>query len=131
MSITDIRILINLFFILHDIPNRFLIFVAFQVYTHYKVASRMVRRLILSIFLVLHNAHFVLQTLSNDLTRPPDTLEDLKFVLGVIAKIKDIQLNVEFRIFDILERYRTLQMYSIEVCSTADCITVNKCLSVL
>ena len=60
--------------------------------------------------------HFVVfQGLSNDLKRSPETLEDLKFVLSVIASIRDMQLNVELRIFDIQEQYRTLAMYDIEV----------------
>jgi len=42
-------------------------------------------------------------------------LEDLKFVLRVIADIRDMSLNVELRIADIKERYRTLQMYDLEV----------------
>ena len=50
-----------------------------------------------------------------DLKRSPDTLEDLKFVLGSIANIREIQLEVELQIFDICERYRTLEMYSIKV----------------
>ncbi|XP_077995609.1 dynein axonemal heavy chain 10-like isoform X2 [Glandiceps talaboti] len=56
-----------------------------------------------------------LEQLSEDLKKSPDTLEDLKFVLRVIADIKDMSLNVEMRFVDILERYRTLAMYDIEV----------------
>lgn len=56
-----------------------------------------------------------LQNLSNDLKRVPDTLEDLKFVLRVIASIRDMSLDVELRIKDILERYRTLLVYEIQV----------------
>ena len=58
---------------------------------------------------------FCLQKHSQDLKRSPDTLEDLKFVLGSIANIREIQLEVELQIFDICERYRTLEMYSIQV----------------
>ena len=57
---------------------------------------------------------FLLQGLSNDLTRVPDTLEDLKFVLRVIANIRDMSLDSELRISDIQERYRTLLMYDLE-----------------
>lgn len=53
--------------------------------------------------------------MSNDLKRVPDTLEDLKFVLRVIASIRDMSLDVELRIKDILERYRTLLVYEIQV----------------
>ncbi|CAH1233746.1 DNAH10 [Branchiostoma lanceolatum] len=52
---------------------------------------------------------------TSDLKKVPDTLEDLKFVLGVIANIKDISLDVEMRFVDLQERYRTLGMYKIEV----------------
>ena len=38
-----------------------------------------------------------LQGLSSDLTRPPDTLEDLKFVLSAIAKIRSMSLEVEIQ----------------------------------
>ena len=47
--------------------------------------------------------------------RTPDTLNNLKFVLNSIATIKHMQLDVELRIFDLQERYRTLKMYDIEV----------------
>lgn len=43
-------------------------------------------------------------------------MEDLKFVLRVIASIRDMSLDVELRIKDIVERYRTLLVYAIEVC---------------
>lgn len=56
------------------------------------------------------------QNHSEDLTRSPDTLENLKFVLSSIARIRDMQLEVELRIFDLHERYRTLDMYGAEVC---------------
>ncbi|XP_057295129.1 dynein axonemal heavy chain 10-like [Hydractinia symbiolongicarpus] len=56
-----------------------------------------------------------LNTHSQDLTCSPDTLEDLKFVLRSIARIRDMQLEVELQIFDIQERYRTLEMYNIEI----------------
>ena len=58
---------------------------------------------------------FFLKGLTEDLKRPPDTLEDLKFVLRVIADIRDKSLEVELRYVDLQERYRTLLMYDIEV----------------
>ena len=58
---------------------------------------------------------FFLQGLTEDLKRAPDTLEDLKFVLRVIADIRDKSLDVELRYVDLQERYRTLLMYDIEV----------------
>ena len=57
----------------------------------------------------------LLQGLTDDLKREPDTLEDLKFVLRVIADIRDKSLDVELRYVDIQERYRTILMYDIEV----------------
>ncbi|PIK48528.1 putative dynein heavy chain 10, axonemal isoform X3 [Apostichopus japonicus] len=56
-----------------------------------------------------------LQTMSENLKRSPDTLEDLKFVLKAIADIKDMSLTVEMRIADIQERYRTIAMYNIPI----------------
>ncbi len=55
------------------------------------------------------------QKLSDTLKRSPNTLEDLKFVLGTITDIRDMSLSVEMRINDIQERYRTLSMYNVEV----------------
>lgn len=43
--------------------------------------------------------------MGKDLERSPDTLEDLKFVLGVISNIKQMSLQVEMSIVDIQERY--------------------------
>ena len=60
--------------------------------------------------------YFFLQRLSADLKRSPNTLEDLKFVLSVIANIRAISLDVELRYRDIRERYRTLVMYDVKVC---------------
>lgn len=57
----------------------------------------------------------MLQGLTEDLKQPPDTLEDLKFVLRVIADIRDKSLEVELRYVDLQERYRTILMYDIEV----------------
>lgn len=55
------------------------------------------------------------QRLSHNLKTTPSTLEDLKFVLGTIAEIKDMSLEVELKYLDIRERYRTLAMYNIPV----------------
>ncbi|XP_056602848.1 dynein axonemal heavy chain 10 isoform X1 [Triplophysa dalaica] len=53
--------------------------------------------------------------LSENLKRSPNTLEELKFVLGTITDIRDMSLSVEMRFIDIQERYRTLSMYNVEV----------------
>lgn len=52
---------------------------------------------------------------SDDLEQSPNTLEDLKFVLTTISDIKAMSLDVETKIRDMQERYRTLAMYDIEV----------------
>lgn len=57
----------------------------------------------------------ILQNKSDDLEQTPSTLEDLKFVLTTISDIKAMSLEVEDKIRDIQERYRTLSMYDIEV----------------
>ncbi|XP_040439457.1 dynein heavy chain 10, axonemal [Falco naumanni] len=56
-----------------------------------------------------------IQKLSQNLKRPPDSLEDLKIVLGTIAEIKGKSFEVELKYLDIWERYRTLAMYNIPV----------------
>ncbi|XP_010134250.1 PREDICTED: dynein heavy chain 10, axonemal, partial [Buceros rhinoceros silvestris] len=56
-----------------------------------------------------------MQRLSQSLKRPPDTLEDLKIVLGTIAEIKGMSFKAELKYLDIWERYRTLAMYNIPV----------------
>ncbi|KAL3856163.1 hypothetical protein ACJMK2_010948 [Sinanodonta woodiana] len=52
---------------------------------------------------------------SDDLEQTPTTLEDLKFVLTTISDIKSVSLEVEEKIRDIQERYRTLSMYDVQV----------------
>uniref|UniRef100_A0A674DLM6 Dynein axonemal heavy chain 10 n=1 Tax=Salmo trutta TaxID=8032 RepID=A0A674DLM6_SALTR len=59
----------------------------------------------------LFNLRDELLQLSENLKRSPNTLEDLKFVLGTISNIRDMSLAVEMRFTDIQERYRTLGMY--------------------
>ncbi|XP_009082982.1 PREDICTED: dynein heavy chain 10, axonemal, partial [Acanthisitta chloris] len=63
----------------------------------------------------LFSLHKEMQNLSENLNRPPDTLEDLKMVLGTMAEIKDMSFEVELKYLDIWERYRTLAMYNIPV----------------
>ena len=59
--------------------------------------------------------YYILQNLSNSLKTFPDTLEDLKAILNVIASIRRMSLDVELRYKDIQEKYRTLTMYDIPV----------------
>uniref|UniRef100_A0A8C6Y8I9 Dynein axonemal heavy chain 10 n=1 Tax=Naja naja TaxID=35670 RepID=A0A8C6Y8I9_NAJNA len=62
---------------------------------------------------VLYSLQENIERLSHNLKTTPSTLEDLKFVLGTIAEIKQISLEVELKYLDIQERYRTLAMYNI------------------
>ena len=50
-----------------------------------------------------------LAQLSQDLERPPDTLEQLKFVLQKIADIRDISVEVEMQ-------YRDIQVPCVSLC---------------
>ena len=50
-----------------------------------------------------------LAELSQDLERPPDTLEQLKFVLQKIADIRDISVEVEMQ-------YRDIQVPCVSLC---------------
>ncbi|KFP31699.1 Dynein heavy chain 10, axonemal, partial [Colius striatus] len=56
-----------------------------------------------------------IQRLSQSLKRSPDSLEDLKLLLGTIAEIRGMSFEVELKYLDIWERYRTLAMYNIPV----------------
>ena len=53
--------------------------------------------------------------MSNDLKCSPTTLEELKFVLSVIARIRVMSVDVEMWYKDTVEKYRTLAMYNIPV----------------
>ncbi|XP_067910591.1 dynein axonemal heavy chain 10 isoform X3 [Heterodontus francisci] len=61
----------------------------------------------------LYNLRNELEELSIALKRDPASLEDLKYVLSTIAKIRAMSLTVELRLKDTQERYRTLAMYDI------------------
>ncbi|KAM4616801.1 dynein axonemal heavy chain 10 [Polymixia lowei] len=63
----------------------------------------------------LFNLRDELMHLSEKLKLNPNTLEDLKFVLGTISDIRNMSLAVEMRFTDIQEKYRTLAMYKVEV----------------
>ncbi|PRP82215.1 dynein-1-alpha heavy chain, flagellar inner arm I1 complex, partial [Planoprotostelium fungivorum] len=53
-----------------------------------------------------------------DLSRIPDTMDDLKFILNVIDQVWTSSMDMEIKISDIQERYRTLQMYNIVIPSS-------------
>ncbi|XP_069565682.1 dynein axonemal heavy chain 10 [Brachyistius frenatus] len=63
----------------------------------------------------LFNLRDELMQLSQKLKQSPDTFEDLKSILGTISDIRDMSLDVEMRINDIQERYRTLAMQKVQV----------------
>ncbi|CAL9696600.1 unnamed protein product [Knipowitschia caucasica] len=65
----------------------------------------------------LYSLRDQLMTLSQDLHQSPDSLDELKCVLGTIAQIRTsgLSLQVELRQRDIQERYRHLHMYNIQV----------------
>ncbi|KAJ3602266.1 hypothetical protein NHX12_030025 [Muraenolepis orangiensis] len=52
--------------------------------------------------------------LSENLKQNPNSLEDLKFVLGTISDIRAMSLTVELSLADIQEKYRTLAMHKVE-----------------
>lgn len=52
---------------------------------------------------------------SADLDRTPDTLEDLKFILNLIAKITAESMEIELQFSSLEEKYRTLRMYAFAV----------------
>ncbi|KAJ3055760.1 Dynein heavy chain 10, axonemal [Rhizophlyctis rosea] len=51
----------------------------------------------------------------DDLLRTPETLDDLTFVLNTIADIRAASEDMEMKYRDVMEAYRTLDMYGIEV----------------
>ncbi|CAJ1068269.1 LOW QUALITY PROTEIN: dynein heavy chain 10%2C axonemal [Xyrichtys novacula] len=53
--------------------------------------------------------------LSTKLKQSPDSFEGLKSVLSTISDIRDMSLDVEMRLIDLKERYRTLAMYKLQV----------------
>uniref|UniRef100_A0A8C3NCR8 Dynein-1, subspecies f n=1 Tax=Geospiza parvula TaxID=87175 RepID=A0A8C3NCR8_GEOPR len=59
-----------------------------------------------------------IQKLSENLNKPPETLDDLRVVLGAFAVVRDIAVEVELRYLDIGERYRTLELYNLPVSKT-------------
>ena len=68
-----------------------------------------------------------LESLVNDLHRPPLSMDDLKFVLNIIAEIRSTTLDLEMKIANVGECYRTLEMYHIPVdlSEKARCVTLS------
>lgn len=61
------------------------------------------------------NDLYFLQRLSENVNRPPETLDDLRVILSAFGVIRGVSLEVELRYLDIGERYRTLALYNIPV----------------
>ncbi|XP_004753142.1 dynein axonemal heavy chain 10 isoform X1 [Mustela putorius furo] len=61
----------------------------------------------------LYSLHEEMETLTKNLKKSPNTLEDLKFVLATIAEIRSKSLIMELRYRDVQERYRTMAMYNV------------------
>jgi dynein heavy chain len=53
--------------------------------------------------------------LEQNIAAETSNLEELKFVLNIIAEIQQITQDVELEMMDIIERYRTLSRYHIEI----------------
>ena len=56
-----------------------------------------------------------LSKLKRDLEMHPNSLEELKQVLGTISHIRRVNMDTDFEIKDITERYRTLGLYKLKV----------------
>ena len=51
----------------------------------------------------------------NDIVSDTNNIEQLKFVLNVVAEIQNVTQDIELEMMDIIERYRALLRYNIEV----------------
>ena len=71
---------------------------------------------------LLQNSRFTLLKLQekifkfeNDIVSDTNDIEQLKFVLNVVAEIQNVTQDIELEMMDIIERYRALLRYNIEV----------------
>lgn len=62
----------------------------------------------------LHELHDQIITLSQKLSAPTETLEQLQSLLTTIVEIRDINMNMEIAFQDITERFRTLKVSAVE-----------------
>jgi len=62
--------------------------------------------------------HCYVQSKVNDLDDHPNNLDELKAVLRTISNIRDISVDVETSVRDVVERYRLLAMYNLLVSSS-------------
>jgi hypothetical protein len=56
-----------------------------------------------------------IETYKEMLKNDPNNIEDLKHMLHNIADIKNKTMNMEFRLADLTEKFRILEMYDLEV----------------
>jgi dynein heavy chain len=63
----------------------------------------------------LHYLEDKIRKFDEELSRKPDTLDDLTFVLNVIADVNNYSVQAEIRYRDVIECYRTLSMYDVPV----------------
>jgi len=64
----------------------------------------------------------IIQSKADSLDDKPSDLEELKLVLRTISNIRDISVDVETNIRDVIERYRLLAMYSLLVSWRCPCV---------
>jgi len=69
------------------------------------------RLMILYVFLIA-------QSKAENLDDKPNNLDELKLVLRTISNIRDVSLDIETGIRDVIERYRLLDMYNLLVSRT-------------
>jgi len=60
---------------------------------------------------------FFIQSKADSLDDKPSNLDELKLVLRTISNIRDVSLDIETSIRDVMERYRLLAMYNLLVSS--------------
>ncbi|KAJ3134855.1 Dynein heavy chain 10, axonemal [Physocladia obscura] len=64
------------------------------------------------------------QRFEEDLQRTPETLDDLTFVLNIIADIRRSSEEIELKYLDVMEAYRTLTLNNIE-CEEIELVAAN------
>jgi len=55
------------------------------------------------------------QKYNKDLNAEMNSIELLKILLKVISEIKDISMDMEFKIVEVQEQFRVLKMYEYEI----------------
>ena len=63
----------------------------------------------------LMDLHELIGEFSANLDRNPDTLDDLKFILNMVAEIGGRSMEMELQYAALEDKYRTLRMYAYDV----------------